>query len=84
RKTIGTVNTAEFLLTSAISITFIASIGLEAFTVATVGLIIGGVAAAPFGAIIAKRVNPRMLLLVVGAVLVATSVFSIARAWPIF
>ncbi len=84
RKTIGTVNTAEFLLTSAISITFIASIGLEAFTVATVGLIIGGVAAAPFGAIIAKRLNPRMLLQAVGAVLVATSVFSITRAWPIF
>ncbi len=84
RKTIGTVNTAEFLLTSAISITFIASIGLEAFTVATVGLIIGGVAAAPIGAIFAKRVRPRTLLLAVGVVLVATSAFSIVQAWPIF
>ena len=84
RKTIGTVNTAEFLLTTAVSITFIASIGLEAFTVATVGLIIGGVAAAPLGAIVAKRVQPRILLLAVGVVLVATSAFSVVRAWPIF
>ena len=84
RKTIGTVNTAEFLLTTSISITFIASLGFAAFTVATVGLIIGGVAAAPFGAIIAKRVQPRMLLCAVAVVLVATSIFSIARAWPIF
>lgn len=84
RKTIGTVNTAEFLITSAISVAFIASIGLEAFTVATVGLIIGGVAAAPFGAVIAKRVRPRTLLLAVSVVLIATSVYSITRAWPIF
>lgn len=84
RKTIGTVNTAEFLLTTSISITFIASIGLDAFTVATVGLIIGGVAAAPFGAVFAKRVKPRILLLAVSVVLITTSAYSIYRAWPIF
>ena len=44
-KTIGTVNTAEFLLTASISTAFIATIGLSAFTLATVGLIIGGVVA---------------------------------------
>jgi uncharacterized protein len=53
RKTIGTVNTAEFLLTLSVSIAFVATMGLEAFTVATVGLIVGGVAAAPFGAMAA-------------------------------
>jgi uncharacterized protein len=84
RKTIGTVNSAEFLITTSISAAFIATIGLEAFTVATIGLIIGGVAAAPFGAIIAKRVNPRFLLLAVAIVLTATSSYSIYSAWPIF
>lgn len=84
RKTIGTVNSAEFLITTSISIAFIATIGLEAFTVATVGLIIGGVAAAPFGALIAKRVNPRGLLLAVSIVLIATSAYSIYNAWPLF
>lgn len=84
RKTIGTVNSAEFLITTSISIAFIATIGLEAFTVATVGLIIGGVAAAPFGAYFAKKINPRTLLLAVSMVLIATSTYSIYNAWPIF
>src|SRR5215216_5300529 len=43
RKTIGTVNTAEFFLTVTISITFLTTLGWKAFTVATTGLLIGGV-----------------------------------------
>jgi uncharacterized membrane protein YfcA len=80
RKTIGTVNTAEFFLTVAISITFIAALGLAAFTAATLGLLIGGVMAAPFGARIAKRVNPDLLLTFVGAVLTLTSTYALYRA----
>lgn len=83
RKTIGTVNSAEFLITTSISAAFIATIGLAAFTVATVGLIIGGVVAAPFGAMFAKRIKPQMLLFAVSVVLIATSVYSIYNAWPI-
>ena len=49
RKTVGTVNTAEFFLTTSISITFILTIGLEAFTIVTGGLLIGGLVAAPLG-----------------------------------
>ena len=84
RKIIGTVNTSEFLLTLSISIAFVATLGLAAFTLATVGLIIGGVLAAPLGAVLVKRIRPRALLFAVAAVLIATSVFSIAKAWPIF
>jgi uncharacterized protein len=80
RKTIGTVNTAEFFLTVTISATFIAALGWEAFTIATTGLLIGGVLAAPFGAIIAKRVNPDTLLTFVGALVTATSAFALYRA----
>ncbi len=80
RKTIGTVNTAEFFLTVTISATFIAALGWEAFTIATLGLLIGGVLAAPFGAMIAKRVNADLLLTFVGAVLTATSTFALYRA----
>lgn len=83
RKVIGTVNTAEFLLALSVSIAFIATLGLEAFTIVTVGLIIGGVIAAPFGAILAKRVRPRLLLFAVAFVLIVTSAYSIYRAWPI-
>ena len=84
RKTVGTVNSAEFLLTLSVSITFLATLGLSAFTHAVIGLIIGGVAAAPFGAILAKRMRPRVLLGAVSIVLIATSIFSIVKAWPIF
>jgi uncharacterized protein len=80
RKTIGTVNTAEFFLTVTISATFLATLGWEAFTVATAGLLIGGVIAAPFGARIAKRVNPDTLLTFVGALLTLTSLFGLYRA----
>ena len=80
RKTIGTVNTAEFFLTVTISATFIAVMGWEAFTMATLGLLIGGVAAAPFGAYIAKRVNPDRLLTFVGLVITVTSGYGLFRA----
>jgi uncharacterized membrane protein YfcA len=80
RKTIGTVNTAEFFLTITISATFIAALGWAAFTIATVGLLIGGVMAAPFGAVIAKRVNPDLLLTVVGALVTLTSTYALYRA----
>ena len=80
RKTIGTVNTAEFFLTVTISATFIATLGWKAFTVATFGLLIGGVCAAPFGAWIAKRVNPDLLLTFVGALLTVVSTYGLYRA----
>lgn len=80
RKTIGTVNTAEFVLTVSISATFIAALGWEAFTRATVGLLIGGVLAAPLGAYFAKRVNADLLLTLVGAVVTITSLYGLYRA----
>lgn len=80
RKVIGTVNTAEFFLTVTISIAFLLAIGWEAFTIATTGLLIGGVVAAPFGAMVARYARPRLLLLLVGIVLTATSLFGIWRA----
>jgi len=81
RKTIGTVNTAEFFITLTISATFIATLGWEVFTAATVGLLIGGVIAAPFGAWIAKRVNPDTLLTFVGALVTLTSGFALYRTF---
>ncbi len=86
RKTIGTVNTAEFFLTVTISATFLATltfVGTDAdkalLLKATVGLLIGGVLAAPFGAMIAKRVNPDRLLTFVGALVTLTSGYGLYR-----
>jgi hypothetical protein len=62
-----------------ISATFIAALGWEAFTIATVGLLVGGVLAAPFGAMVAKRVNPDTLLTFVGALVTLTSLYGLYR-----
>lgn len=80
RKTIGTVNTVEFVLTLSISLTFIITIGLEAFTKVTAGLLVGGLLAAPIGALVIRYLNPRTILWAVGTVLTATSLFSLYRA----
>jgi len=80
RLTIGTVNTAEFLVTVSASVTFIASLGWQAFSAATLGLLIGGVVAAPVAAMVARRARPKLLLVMVGIVLTLTSLYGVARA----
>jgi uncharacterized membrane protein YfcA len=80
RMTVGTVNTAEFFLTATISATFIAQLGLAAFTQATLGLLVGGVIAAPFGALLARRVPAKTLMFLVGAILTLTSMFNLYLA----
>ncbi|MBO9670091.1 MAG: sulfite exporter TauE/SafE family protein [Sphingobium sp.] len=80
RHTIGTVNTVEFFLTVAISATFLVNLGWQTFTLATIGLLVGGVIAAPFGAMIARHVAPKPLLIMVGVILTMTSLFGIYRA----
>ena len=80
RRTIGTVNTAEFLVTCTISATFIAALGWEAFTVATIGLLIGGVLAAPLGAFVVKKARAPILLVAVGILLTLTSLYGVYQA----
>jgi len=80
RETIGTVNTSEFFLTATISATFIATLGFAAFTLHTLGLLIGGLIAAPFGGLLAKRVPARLLMAMVGVLLTATSAYTIWSA----
>ena len=80
RLTVGTVNTAEFFLTSTISATFISQLGWEAFTLATIGLLIGGVIAAPLGAMLAKRLSAWLLMTLVGAILTITSAYNLWMA----
>lgn len=80
RTTIGTVNTSEFFLTATISATFIATLGFAAFTFQTLGILIGGLIAAPFGGLLAKRVPARPLMAMVGTLLTITSAYTIYRA----
>lgn len=80
RRTIGTVNASEFFLTLSISATFLYALGPAAFSQAAVGLIIGGLLAAPIGAMLVKRISAKWLLAMVGTVVLATSGFSIVKA----
>lgn len=80
RKVVGTVNTVEFFLTTTVSVAFIWHLGIADVAGATLGLLIGGIAAAPIGAWVAKHVPPKRLLVMVGIVLTATSLYGIWRA----
>lgn len=81
RRVVGTVNAAEFFLTVSISATFIYHLGLADLAGATLGLLIGGVLAAPFAAVAAKRFSPKLMLIMVGVALTATSTYGIWNAW---
>jgi len=75
RRVVGTVNSVEFFLTATVSAAFIYHLGLRDFATATLGLLIGGVAAAPIGAVLAKKIPARPLLILVGSVLTITSTY---------
>jgi len=80
RRVVGTVNAAEFFLTVTISANLLWHLGLRDFATATLGLLIGGVLAAPLAAVAARRIPPRALFLLVGGVLTATSTYGFIRA----
>ena len=81
RKVVGTVNTVEFFLTLTISATFIYHLGIADIAGATLGLLIGGIAAAPIGAWAAKHFPPKQMLILVGVVLTLTSAYGVWNAW---
>ncbi len=81
RKVIGTVNAVEFFLTLTVSAAFIYHLGVADLAGATLGLLIGGLLAAPLGAIAAKRFNPKTMLILVGVVLTLTSFYGVYSAW---
>lgn len=80
RKVVGTVNSVEFFLTVTISATFIWHLGVADLAGATLGFLIGGVAAAPFGAYAAKHFPAKLMLVLVGIVLTATSAYGVYAA----
>lgn len=78
RKTIGTVNAAEFLVTVAISVTFFLTMGLQHLDV-ILGLLVGGIVAAPLAALFVRHVRERWVLLAVGTLVMAISLYQIGR-----
>ena len=75
RKVVGTVNSVEFFLTLTVSATFVWQLGFADLAGATLGFLIGGIAAAPFGAWAAKHIPAKAMLIMVGVVLTLTSCY---------
>lgn len=81
RKVVGTVSAVEFFLTISVSVAFIYHLGIADVAGATLGLLIGGIAAAPLGAFAAKRFAARHMLILVGIVVTMTSAYGVYNAW---
>lgn len=81
RKVVGTVNSVEFFLTATVSAVFIYHLGIADLAGATLGLLIGGIAAAPLGAWAAKHLPAKHMLIMVGVVLTITSAYGVYKAW---
>jgi uncharacterized protein len=72
RRVIGSTNLTEFLVTTIISITFVVSLGWSELSSA-IGLIIGGVLAAPLGGFLVSRIPTRPIMIAVGIVIIAST-----------
>jgi uncharacterized membrane protein YfcA len=92
RHAVGTVNTAEFLLTVAVSVTFLISLlsghwkdadGISTHLTAVVGLIIGGVVAAPLAGKITKHIPVRTFTWAVGVLVVLIAIYQALHLFKI-
>jgi uncharacterized membrane protein YfcA len=84
RQAIGTVNSAEFFVTVAISATFVWALvtghwqdagAVGDYASAVGGLILGGLLAAPFAGWIAKRIPTRTLTFMVGGLIILLAAY---------
>ena len=80
RRAIGTVNTAEFFVTYFATAIFIFYLGVQHWQI-LLGLIAGGVIAAPLGAFLASKIKKRVLSIIVGLLIILTSGYTILLAW---
>jgi uncharacterized protein len=81
RLAVGSTNAAEFLVAATISATFVATIGLELWPI-ILGLILGGVLAAPFAAYMTSRLPDRILMVLVGVTIMLLSLRELLQLWP--
>jgi uncharacterized membrane protein YfcA len=79
RTVIGSVNAAEFVVTLAVSATFFLSIGIEHLQI-VLGLLVGGMIAAPVAAVLVKRVREKWVLVAVGVLVLCISLYQIGHA----
>lgn len=77
--TVGSVNLAEFFVALSSGAVFAIFQGVESWQV-IIGLIVGGVFAAPFAAFIVTRVKRKPMIIVVGCVIIFTSALNFQKS----
>ena len=80
RKTIGSVNFSEFFVTLTESVVFIVTIGLTNWKI-ILGLLLGGIIAAPLGAVVTKKLPQKAILIIVGALIIVLQIRTLAQIW---
>lgn len=79
RTTIGSVNFAEFFITLATAAAFTA-LASETTWLVVAGLVVGGLFAAPFAALLCRKMSARTLLCMVGALITLLSAYNLSQA----
>lgn len=77
RATIGSVNFTEFFVTFAQSVMFIISLSFIEYWQIILGLLLGGVIAAPMAALATKHIPLKFLMIMVGVVIILLSLRTI-------
>jgi uncharacterized membrane protein YfcA len=77
RLTIGSVNFSEFFVTFAESVTFVLTLAFSQYWQIILGLLIGGVIAAPLAARVTKSLPLKSLMILVGVLIVILSIRTI-------
>jgi uncharacterized protein len=78
RYTIGSVNAAEFAVSFASGITFMLFGGIHGWQV-IIGLILGGVIAAPFAAFLVNKIQRKPMMIVVGILIIILSLRTLSK-----
>jgi len=80
KKTIGSVNIAEFFVTIAETTTFVVLFkDFKQYTNIILGLILGGVVAAPIAAMLCKKAPVRFLLATIGTLLIVLNIYALGK-----
>ena len=79
RYTIGSVNLAEFFVSFASSVVFALYAGLDNYGMVIIGLILGGMIAAPIAARLAQKLPVKTMMILVGIVIILVSLRKIIK-----
>lgn len=80
RTTIGSVNFAEFFLALASAALFAILVGAGTWPIVG-GLIVGGLCAAPFAALLCKKLHAKTLMIVIGFLITGLSMWNLYKAF---